>query len=93
MSDEGVVQTPGELLKMFEDADRDGKLKLCQSAIDASVAASTCFMAGHVVEIDNLKRHIVDLSAALLASVSGESVDPVAVRAAQNVVNEELQRT
>ena len=82
--------TPEELWESFYGADRAGQLKICRKALDAGAAASKCFVDGHVVEIDNLKRHIVGLSVALLAAVNGEPVDPVMVTAAENAAQEGL---
>ncbi len=84
------VRTAEELWEMFFGIDRTGQLRICQQAIDASNAASKCLASSHEIEIDNLRRTIVDLSAALLASVNGGPVDPVMVRAAENAVQQEL---
>src|SRR5262245_5687676 len=69
-------QTPEQLLEMILSSDRDKQLQLCRLALDASQAASDCFVEGHTVEIYNLNAHIQSLSLALVNSVAGNPVDP-----------------
>lgn len=69
-------QTPEQLLDLILESDRDKQLKLCTMALDASRAASDCFMQGHVIEIDNLNAHIRALSTALVDATHGRPIDP-----------------
>lgn len=87
---EGLEMSPGELLSKIVNSPMEERLRICEGALVSSVAANKCFMAGHEVEIDNLKRTIVDLSAALVEAASGRLVDPVLVATAQNAVDETL---
>jgi hypothetical protein len=83
-------QTPEELLTLILESNHDDRLKLCRLAIDASEAASACFLGEHVIEIDNLRRHISELSLALLAAVRGEPVDPVLLQSVRHMVTEHM---
>lgn len=77
-----MTQTPEELLALILDGDDGQRLKLCRLAIDASEAAQECFVNGHSVQIYNLKRHIAELSRALVDAVNGDAVDPVIYKVA-----------
>jgi hypothetical protein len=73
---EGIRQTPENLLDLILGSDREKQLRLCQVAIEASTSARKCFLDGHTVEIDNLNRHIKALSIALVDMSAGRPVDP-----------------
>lgn len=83
-------QASQELLALILASDDAKRLKICQSAVGASVAASKCFMKGHEIEIDNLRQTIFALSEALLTAIKGNPVDPVMVTTAEKAVAEPL---
>lgn len=83
-------QTPEELLDMILESDTNDQLKICRLAIDATEAASACFLGEHIIEIDNLRRHIAELSEALLATSRGEAIDPVLLQSVRHTMGEQL---
>jgi hypothetical protein len=84
---EGIEQTPEQLLNLILVSNEAARLRICRTAVLASKAASECFMAGHTIEIDNLRRHIEELSRALVDCAGGRPIDPGVFKTAVDSVN------
>jgi hypothetical protein len=79
--------TPEDLLKLILTGNDEAKIRICRQALEASTAASKCLVENHVIEIDNLKRYVVELSMALLEVVDGKVPDPVLLQSARHAAS------